>query len=465
MGIIAACLVPHPPVILPEVGRGREKEIQRTTDAYREVMRRVAALKPDTVVVASPHAVMYADYFHISPGKSATGDLERFGAVGTETAADYDEEFVKTLALVAQSEGIAAGTLGERDRDLDHGTLLPLRFLNEFLSAYKVVRMGLSGFSVPEHYRLGKCVAETAEQLGRRTVFIASGDLSHKLMETGPYSYAPEGPAFDAEIGEVVKSGDFLRLMSMDPAFCEAAGECGYRALVMMAGALDGRALETELLSYEGPFGVGYGVGWFAPAGETEGRRFDVLFEEAERAAAGERKAHEDEYVRLARLSLESRVQEGRAAALPGEVAEELPEEMLQKRAGVFVSLKKHGQLRGCIGTIEATEKCVAQEIWRNAISAGLQDPRFDPITEDELPYIVYSVDVLGAAESIDSVEQLDVERYGVIVSAGTKRGLLLPNLEGVTTPEQQVDIARQKAGIRPGEKYKLKRFEVVRHK
>ncbi|MDO4552908.1 MAG: AmmeMemoRadiSam system protein A [Bacillota bacterium] len=465
MSVLAACLVPHPPMIVPEVGGGREKTIQRTIDAYREVMRRIGELKPETVVVASPHSVLYADYFHISPGEGAEGDFSAFGARGgNRYKAVYDRPFAEGLAVAASMEGLAAGGLGERDRELDHGTLVPLHFLNEFYTDYRLVRMSLSGFSVTEHYRLGKCVAQLAEQLDRRTVFIASGDLSHRLKDEGPYSYAPEGPAFDKEIMEIAGSGDFLRLLSMKPDLCQGAGECGYRSLVMLAGALDERRVEAEALSYEGPFGVGYGVAWFVPTERDRDRRFDLLFEEQELAAAAARREGEDAYVRLARLSLESRIEKGKATALPEQVAEKLPEEMLRQKAGVFVSLKKYGQLRGCIGTIQPTERSVALEIWRNAISAGLQDSRFSPVEEEELPYLTYSVDVLRPPESIDSMEQLDVKRYGVIVSSGPRRGLLLPNLEGVDTPEQQVEIALQKAGIGRKEKYKMQRFEVVRH-
>jgi len=137
---------------------------------------------------------------------------------------------------------------------------------------------------------------------------------------------------------------------------------------------------------------------------------------------------------------------------------------MLCNRAGVFVSLKKDGRLRGCIGTIAATTDNIAKEIMQNAISAAVNDPRFPAITEDELPQIVYSVDVLGEAEAIDSPSALDVTRYGVIVQKGNKRGLLLPNLEGVNTIAEQIAISKQKAGIGEHEKVQLYRFEVVRH-
>ncbi len=127
--------------------------------------------------------------------------------------------------------------------------------------------------------------------------------------------------------------------------------------------------------------------------------------------------------------------------------------------------MKKHGHLRGCIGTISPITNSIAEEVMRNAISAGTEDPRFSPVTEKELPELVYSVDILSEPEPIESIKELDVKRYGVIVTDGYRRGLLLPNLEGVDTPEQQMSIAMEKAGIRPRQPYSLERFEVVRHK
>jgi AmmeMemoRadiSam system protein A len=137
---------------------------------------------------------------------------------------------------------------------------------------------------------------------------------------------------------------------------------------------------------------------------------------------------------------------------------------LIAKKAGTFVSLKKHGQLRGCIGTISAATGSIAEEIINNAVSACSRDPRFHPVTSEELDELVYSVDILGDTEDIDSPNDLDVKRYGVIVTSGNKRGLLLPNLEGVDTVEQQIAISKKKAGIRESEKVELQRFEVVRH-
>ncbi len=419
MSIIGAFIVPHPPIILPEVGRGKEKDIQKTIDAYKEAARQIAELKPETVVVTSPHATMYADYFHISPGKSAYGDLGRFGAAGVKVEAEYDREFVEVLAETAEENNIPAGTLGEREKTLDHGTIIPLRFLNEQYSDYQLVRIGLSSLSVREHYRLGKCIAKTAENLDRRVVFIASGDLSHKLKEDGPYGFDKAGPAFDKEITEAMAKADFLRFLTLSPDFCEEAAECGLRSFIIMAGALDCKAVQAELLSYEGTFGVGYGVCTFKIKGEDRTRCFDTIYEEEQTERHNSAKEKEDAYVKLARLSLESYIKTNKRIKLP----DGLPDDLLTRRSGTFVSLKKYGQLRGCIGTISPVTDCVATEILRNAISSGTEDPRFPAVTEDELTELVYSVDVLAAAEQIKSIKELDVKRYGVIVTSGYKRG------------------------------------------
>ena len=137
---------------------------------------------------------------------------------------------------------------------------------------------------------------------------------------------------------------------------------------------------------------------------------------------------------------------------------------MYESRARVFVSIKKEGQLRGCIGTIQAVRGNVAEEIVENAVSASSSDPRFSPVGPEELEKLTISVDVLGETQKIDSPDQLDVKRYGVVVTRGYRRGLLLPNLDGIDTVEDQIRIAKQKAGIGEQEEAQLERFEVIRH-
>ena len=466
MGILAGFMLPHPPLIIPEIGRGEEQKIHSTTLSCRQAGREIAALRPETIVLLSPHQTMYADYFHISPGRSARGDFGQFGAKQVCLEVSYDTEFVTYLGGVAGSHHLHAGTLGEREKKLDHGTMVPLYFVNQYYTEYRLVRVGLSGFPLTAHYRLGQCIREVSEILGRETVIIASGDLSHRLKEDGPYGYRKEGPEYDARIMDVMGRGAFGELLEFPESFCETAAECGHRSFTVLAGAFDGTSPEVRRLSYEGPFGVGYGVCTYharkteeSPSRE-ENRNFLEQFEAREKERLRARQEKEDPYVKLARHTIETYLRTGKRPSVP----EGLPEELYSRRAGAFVSLKEDGKLRGCIGTIQAVQNSLAEEIIRNAVSACSEDPRFPPVEQWEAGRLTISVDVLGDTERISSPGELDVERYGVIVTKGGRRGLLLPDLEGVDTVEQQIAIAKQKAGIQEQEAVELERFEVVRH-
>jgi len=461
MPLLGAFIVPHPPLIVPEIGRGQELKIQKTIDAFNEVAKRIAALKPETLIVISPHSVSYADYFHIASGVRGEGSFKDFDEPEVKMSIDYDNLLVEAISDIAKEEKIPAGTLGTNSKRLDHGVMVPLYYINLQYKSYKMVQISLSGLSPLVHYRFGKCVAKAIEKTGKKVVIVASGDMSHKLKADGPYGLSKDGAVFDKEATDAMAKGDFIKLLSFEEDFCESAAECGLRSFQIMSGAFDGKSVTSELLSYEGPFGVGYAVASFNVTGNDDHRHFDNIFEKQETIRLEKVKSKEDAYVRLARQSLEYYVKNGKHLAMPSG----LPHEIAQQKAGVFVSLKMNGRLRGCIGTISPTTSSIAAEIMQNAVSAGREDPRFDSVEEYELPYLVYDVDVLGKTEHISSIKELDVKRYGVIVSCNGRCGLLLPDLEGVDTPQQQVDIALQKGGISPNEKYTIDRFEVIRHK
>ncbi|HPT62643.1 MAG TPA: AmmeMemoRadiSam system protein A [Candidatus Atribacteria bacterium] len=162
----------------------------------------------------------------------------------------------------------------------------------------------------------------------------------------------------------------------------------------------------------------------------------------------------------LARRAIEYYLKEGKYLPLPPG----LPSYLISEKRGVFVSLKKKGRLRGCIGTYIPRYENIAQEIIHNAVSAATQDPRFPPLQEEELPFVSVSVDILSYPEEVNSLEELDPKKYGVIVEKGWKRGLLLPDIEGVDTVDEQIRIALAKAGISPQEKFTIYRFTVDRY-
>ena len=263
-------MVPHPPIILPNIGRGEEKKIQDIADACQHAADAIVASQPDTILIVSPHAPSYFDYIQISDGPSGRGSMAQFRDPMDTFEIPYDRELIRETARICEEAGIPAGTLGQQDGSLDHGTMVPLYFVNQYWNAYRLVRIGLSGLPLSQHMALGRLIQDTVRALGRSAVIIASGDLSHRLKADGPYGYQKEGPAYDTRVMDVMGRAAFGELLSFSEDFCSRAGECGHRSFTMMAGALEaeagaskerpGKEIAAARLSYEGPFGVGYGV-------------------------------------------------------------------------------------------------------------------------------------------------------------------------------------------------------------
>lgn len=468
MGIIkGAFIFPHPPVMIPEVGRGAERGADATLASLRKAAEEIGRLKPSTIILTSPHGPVFQDFIHINTKRILRGDMIKFRAPGVSLEFENNLYLTNKIINIANSEGIACGGLDKSlairyriSEELDHGAIVPLYFIEKEYKDFKLVHISVAGLPLKELYRFGSCIGEAVKQSNERVVFLASGDLSHKLTEDGPYGYNMDGPEYDRQLLEYLKIPDPQGLLEFEESFLESAAECGLRSFVMMFGALDGHLVKSDVYSYEGPFGVGYAIAEFRVGPRLEGGSLMDKLRRTELEELNDIRCSEDPRVALARKALEMYVTDGTVIKIP----DVLPEEMDKRRAGVFVSIKKSGQLRGCIGTIAPVRRNIAEEIIHNAISAGTQDPRFNPVDQSELDSLVYSVDVLGEAEAIGSLEELDVIRYGVIVRSGRRTGLLLPNLEGVDTPEMQVSIALQKAGIQPSEKYSMERFEVIRY-
>jgi AmmeMemoRadiSam system protein A len=466
MAVMVGGICPHPPVMIPEVGGAEADRVMASRRAMLELGRRVKESGAQTLVIISPHGPVFRDGIAIMAVQELRGDLRRFGARGVSFEVKNDPALVEEIAARAGERGITVLRVEEKtarryglDLELDHGTMVPLYFLREAGVDLPLVPVAMGLLPHRLLYAFGMAVAGAAEKLGKKVAVLASGDLSHRLTPDAPAGYDPRGQEFDREIARLVAAADIEGIMNLDAGLVERAGECGLRPIIMAFGAFDGLALKGEVLSYEGPFGVGYMVAALAPGGPDPGRRVWEKLAAAEQKAREERLRSESYLVRVARRSLENYFA-GRSrlyddANIPPEFA---------RRAGAFVSLHKHGQLRGCIGTVTPQYKHIVEEVAMNAISAAVRDPRFYPVTEDELPELEISVDVLQEPEPVESMAELDPKKYGVIVRSGGRQGLLLPDLEGVDTAEQQVAIARQKAGIGPHEPVQLMRFEVKRY-
>lgn len=457
-------LMPHPPIVVPEVGKGREEEVINTLNAFKEAGKRVADLGTETIIIITPHGTVFRDAVSIITSESISGDLSQFAAGSVKFNYQINTALVKAIINKARKYQVPVAELNEEsaglygiDISLDHGVMVPLYFLEKYRK-YKLVHLTYGMISPLDLVRFGKAIKDAVEETGSKAVFIASGDLSHRLTEDGPYPYTPLGQEFDKELVSILESGEMTKIFSLDNHLVNEAAECGLRSLYVLAGAINKSKVATELINYEGPLGVGYAVMEFKDEGVGEDLYLKLVRGKIEE---NERRMNEgNPYTVLARKNLNKYYDDGTILDLK-DVSDK---SLLNERKGVFVSLKINGELRGCIGTIEPVTDSVAEEIIKNSLSAALKDPRFSPVTKEELLEIDISVDLLSEPEDTD-FNGLDPKEYGVIVSSGRKRGLLLPNLEGVDTKEKQVEIAREKAGIDIGGDYTLQRFKVERFK
>lgn len=467
--LLKTYLMPHPPIMVHEVGGGREKEVENTINSVLHAAEEIRRSKPGTIVViVPPHGPAFGDAVSINCDPILKGNLGNFGAEGVSFEYDVDMRLVDIILKESAKNKIPIVPINKEasrryrvPMGLDHGSMVPLYFIEKKYKDFKLVHITYGMLSNEELYHFGRILRECIEEGENDAVIITSGDLSHRLTHDAPAGFSPLGQDFDDLIVKYLKEPDSDKIMNMDCKMIEGAGECGYRSIIVMLGSLDGFDVERRVLSYEGPFGVGYCVAGYDIKGENEQNKKVELYYEKRKQKLDCIRQKEDPYVKLARESLEYFVRIGKKLPVPPDV----PGEMLKKRAGTFVSIKKNGQLRGCIGTIEAVNGNIAEEIIDNAISAGQRDPRFYPVEEDELDELVYSVDILGEAEPVKAREELDPERYGVIVRKGRRSGLLLPNLEGVDTVDEQLTIVLRKAGIKEDEDYSMERFEVIRHR
>jgi len=446
--LICAGLSPHPPIIIPDIGGDELQKVKSTTAAMREWASSIAEQSPQVLVFISSHGIFLRSQMGYLRTPEICGDFAAFGAPQVSFQVENDLDLARRIAREAEREGVETVGVDLDDwyahdyGSLDHGITVPLYYLEQAGVEAAVVAFGISMLTRQRLFGFGQALGRVLQRSPRRIALIASGDLSHRLQPGASAGYSPRGREFDQIIRESLEQMDAERVLNIADDLAEGAGECGLRPIIMLMGALDNFEAEPKIYSYEGPFGVGYLVAGFR-IGNYKGNE-----------------TKESAHTQLARRSLEYYLRTGETMPVPQPVPEGMEE-----RAGVFVSLKKSGRLRGCIGTFAPYHKNIASEIIHNAVAAGVEDPRFWPVELSELPEIDFSVDVLTSPAPVSSRDELDAKRYGVIVKSGRKTGLLLPDLEGVDSADQQISIACQKAGISPGEQIELFRFEVIRYR
>jgi aromatic ring-opening dioxygenase LigB subunit len=253
---VLGCVCPHPPLLVPEIGGAGRTAVSATIAAMQRLATLLGPL--DTIVVISPHTHGYGDAFTVKTAETLRGDFSDFGCPTVGRVIPCDRELADALLEEAQAEeGLVLESVD--DAGLDHGILVPLTFL----APQQLVSLSVVS-SYEAHKALGMLVRRCADALQRHVLFLASGDLSHRLIPSAPAGFDPRGTVFDMSVVELLERGDFAGLSTLDRGLVAAAGECGLRSLIAL-GAFLGEDAKTnpQVLSYEGPYGVGYLVGAF----------------------------------------------------------------------------------------------------------------------------------------------------------------------------------------------------------
>ena len=449
-------LTPHPPLLIPGVSPGDISRVQQTVAGMERLSRLIREAAPELLILITPHGPLLHEGIAVLEGPRLEGDFADFGAPRVKVCLETDSILLEQLQRETEGEPLRPVIVGAADyrfrrrHSLDHGAAVPLYYLQQ--AGLSVPGLHLTYTFAPREdlYRFGQSLRRAVEARGLPAAVIASGDLSHRLIPGAPAGYNPRGIEYDRLMVELLRQGRVREILALDEAFVEEAGECALRSYLIALGALSGQPFRTGIISYEGPFGVGYLVAELRPASGISS---------ADKKTSVERAGVPVSPAPLAREALRHYLERGRPLAPP----EPLPDD-LSMRAGAFVSLKKGGELRGCIGTVEPVRKNLAEEIIMNAVSAGMKDPRFEPVRAEEIDDLEISVDVLMPPERIEDPGGLDPRKYGVLLRSGQRSGLLLPDLEGIDTAAEQIAIARRKAGIGPREPVELYRFEVRRY-
>jgi AmmeMemoRadiSam system protein A len=449
--IVIAALMPHAPILVPAVGGKYGHKARASVKAMNEAARRIVQAKPETVVLISPHTPRRRGAFAIWAGPRVCGSLAQFGAPSAAPDLPNDDSFSSVIAREADSRRLNNWQL--RDSELDHGATVPLWHLANAGWDGPVTLIGLNYPGEPGVAEMGEAIAAAARQTGRRVAVVASGDMSHRLQPGAPAGFHPRAKEFDCAFIECLRTGNPRQLLHFDHKLQDLAAEDAVDSTVMAVSAADWNTAGHEVLSYEGPFGVGYGVAILFQPHSANISREAASCENDDTTQAGAL------LLRTARRSIET--------AFSG--ASESPDiptgPFLGGRHAVFVTIRgRGGKLRGCVGTLTPHFKNTVEETWHVSRDAAFHDGRFAPVSTRELEHVRFEVSVLSPMEEITSESELDPRRYGVVVvTSDGCRGVLLPGIKGIDTVEQQLAIARRKGDIEPSEKVRLQRFTVMK--
>lgn len=433
MSLLASFILPHAPMLVAEIGRGREKKLPKTLEAYKKVASEIASLKPDIIVIASPHAESYSDYFQMADGEMATGSLAEYGAPQLRFRLRYNDELRKEIARISFARGLKAGYSDSSETSLDHGTMVPLYFINQAYQNYEVVRIGLTGLSYFEHYEMGMVIGEAAKRSDKRIIFIASGDMSHCLNKEGEYGCNEEAKHYEELLNKCLYKANFGDLLRMDKTMVKDAKECGHRAFAMLSGTLDRCSVDPIFFAHEDTLGTGHGIYEYKVTGNDDSRAFGDFYLSKVAFSIKAKKENADDYLRLAYLAAEQFILKGKGEKM------EVPSSFSAKGKGVIVSVSEFGTLRGRNVFLPKADSSLASSLIDSTISAIKDDSRFDPLSEKDLPYLDIEVTEMFSFASIKDMKDFDASKYALLVSADSRCGLSFP-------PSSSASIALNKA-------------------
>ncbi len=483
MGIQATYVLPHAPILIGAIGNNQTEPLKATVASMRKVAEEIKAWAPDAIVVVSPHGPVFNDAIALYQLEAYKGDFGLFGK--PDLAYDFKKSDGLMRAILEMNDALegqyyplveAEFKLFNYEPTLDHGVLVPMHFLKEAGVDAPIVCMSYGTLGYETLLRHGQMIKRASDAAGLSVVVIASGDLSHALSDCGPCDYHEHGEVFDHHFVEMLNHQKPYDILLCDDTVIENAKECGLRSYAMGLGALMDTSVEATVYSYEGPYGVGYLCARLIGTENDDRAGFNAFMTKRQQQQQ-KHMEREHFYAKLARGIVTYYVENGAKPSYTVGDAEvtlggnvyRLPYDVfpsdLETPKGCFVSIKKEGALRGCIGTVEADDRPLMAALIENAIDACSSDSRFEPVAREELMALKFSVDLLSPLEPIAcSTTALDPDVYGIVVTCDTRSGVLLPRLEGVRTAEEQLNIACSKGGFAPDHIEALYRFTVARY-
>lgn len=258
--LVFASLCPHPPIIVPEIGKSEAEHTEKTRLALNALSQKFTEAQPEKVLIISPHTLLLHNRIALSHASELSGDLSAFNAPEIALTFNGEKELSQQIALEAAAQSINIELLQEENEvyPLSHGEIVPLYFLTKNHDNFDLIVSGFTDFSLEKHFEYGKLIGKIIQKSSHKIAVIASGDLSHRLKPGAPAGFSPFGDEFDQEIIELIQQKKIQSILKLDQHLINEAGECGLRSIVILMGILESTFYKPDVLAYEGPFGVGY---------------------------------------------------------------------------------------------------------------------------------------------------------------------------------------------------------------